>query len=168
MCAGRQPASPRASKIERGESQRGICIEHTTHNETRVAASQRIKWNHRLADKLGEVIPANGHGAAVHAVEHIDRDVEADADDDIDDFINDDIEAQVGTGLNQGEYLGLEETLDIDDIVDNTDEEELNNTYDRYVGVELNLPDRRGEVVMAKVIKKKLLSLYVWIKLNAL
>ena len=76
------------------------------------------------------------------------------ADDDIDDFIHDDVEAQVGTGLNDDGEEDLEEIPDIDEVVDNTDEEELNNSYDRYVGVEMNLPDRRGDLVMAKVIKK--------------
>lgn len=75
-------------------------------------------------------------------------------DNDIDDFVHDDVQAQVGTGLNEGEYFGLDEMPDIDDEVDNTDEEQLNNSYDRYVGVEMNLPDRKGESVMAKVIRK--------------
>ena len=47
----------------------------------------------------------------------------------------------------------MEESPEIDDVVDNSDFELANNTYDKYIGVEVSLPDRKGINLMAKVMR---------------
>jgi hypothetical protein len=75
-------------------------------------------------------------------------------DDSIDDFVHDDLDAPQGSGYAEGEYYGLDPSVDIDDIVDNSDERHATDTYDKYVGAEISLPDPKGISLMAKVMKK--------------
>ena len=75
-------------------------------------------------------------------------------DDSIDDFVHDDMKAVAGDEHVEGDYYGLEEPHDIDDVVDNTDERTMANTYDQYIGAEVSVPDRKGQKIMAKVMKK--------------
>ena len=42
---------------------------------------------------------------------------------------------------------------EIDEIIDNSDEERAANSYDQYLGVEVGIPDRKGEKLMGKVKK---------------
>ena len=42
---------------------------------------------------------------------------------------------------------------EIDEIIDNSDEERAANSYDQYLGVEVGIPDRKGEKLMGKVRK---------------
>jgi hypothetical protein len=74
----------------------------------------------------------------------------------IDDFINDDIDAIRSDDETEDDdnYYGLPPSLEIDDVVDNSDARLANDSYDKYVGAELSLPDRKGSNLMAKVMKK--------------
>ena len=54
----------------------------------------------------------------------------------------------------EGEYFGLEESSEIHDVLDNSDVKLAKNTYDKYIGVEVSLPDRKGINLMAKVMIK--------------
>lgn len=76
--------------------------------------------------------------------------------DDLDiDFVHDDVKATVGYDeVNEGNYMGLEESPELDDVVDNSDDRSMADTYDRYVGAEVAMPDRNGQKIMAKVMKK--------------
>ena len=77
-----------------------------------------------------------------------------DIDQSIDDFVHDDISAPIGSGYEEGEYFGLEESKELDEVVDNSDERLLADTYDRYLGAEVAMHDRKGEKLMAKVMRK--------------
>ena len=65
---------------------------------------------------------------------------------------------QIGNGVapgeEEGEYFGLEESPEIDDVVDNLDIKLSNIMYDKYIGVEVSLPDRKGINLMAKITRK--------------
>lgn len=76
-----------------------------------------------------------------------------DYDDGIDDFVNDDEEAMAGNNF-ESDYFGLEPLQDLDEIVDNSDERLAQDTYDKYIGAEVSLPDRKGQLLLAKVTKK--------------
>ena len=70
------------------------------------------------------------------------------------DFVHDDIEAIDGSGYAEGEYMGLPDQPDIDEHIDNTNAERQVDTYDKYIGVEVAVPDRKGQKLMAKVMKR--------------
>ena len=42
----------------------------------------------------------------------------------------------------------------VDEIIDNSDEEMVTNSYDHYIGAEVVLPDRKGEKLMGKFRKR--------------
>ena len=71
-------------------------------------------------------------------------------DDSLDDFVHDDIEAITDSGYEDS----IEEQPDVDEYVDNSDESTSDDTYDQYIGAEVSLPDRQGEKLMAKVMRK--------------
>jgi hypothetical protein len=74
----------------------------------------------------------------------------------IDDFINDDIHS-IGSDDEEEDdnnYYGLPPSVKIDDVVDNSDARLASDSYDKYIGAELSLPDRKGSNLMAKVMKK--------------
>lgn len=75
-------------------------------------------------------------------------------DDDIDDFVQDDEEGITESGYAIGDYYGLDPMPEIDDVVDSSDERAAADTYDKYVGAEVSLPDPKGMSLMAKVMKK--------------
>ena len=47
----------------------------------------------------------------------------------------------------------MEESPEIDDVVDNSDVELAKNMYDKYIGVEVSLPNRKGVNLMTKVTR---------------
>ena len=56
--------------------------------------------------------------------------------------------------LNEEGYQGPLDYPDIDEIIHNCDEERAANSYDQYIGAEAMLPDRKGEKIMGKVMKR--------------
>ena len=75
-------------------------------------------------------------------------------DDEITDFVNDDVDVTVSNDLEEPPYLGLEPLSDMDMFVDNSDSRLTADTYDQYVGAEVALPDRKGQTLLAKVLRK--------------
>ena len=75
-------------------------------------------------------------------------------DDEITDFVNDDMNVTVGNNLEEPPHSGLEPLPDVDTFVDNSDSRLAADTYDQYVGAEFVLPDRKGQTLLAKVLRK--------------
>ena len=74
-------------------------------------------------------------------------------------FINDDEEVDdklVDDKLDlfEEQYLGLPNTPEIDEVVDNTDRRKQADTYDQFIGAEVALPDTTGRTAMARVMKR--------------
>ena len=69
-------------------------------------------------------------------------------------FVNEDILVPEGLGNWEEPYLGLPDTPDIDDHVDQSNAENQVNTYDSYVGAEVCIPDEKGQKLMARVSKR--------------
>ena len=70
-----------------------------------------------------------------------------------DSFINDNEEVTAKGDSNYEEYQGLIDSPEIDEIIDNSDEERSDNSYDEYSAAGVVLPDRKGEKLMGKVRK---------------
>jgi len=70
------------------------------------------------------------------------------------DFIRDDVLAPIGSGFSEGEYFGLEPSPDIDDLIDNENARTEADTYDKFIGVDVVLPNSGDTKLMAKVVKK--------------
>ena len=70
-----------------------------------------------------------------------------------DSFINDDEEGIYNGDPNEEGYQGPPDSPEKDEIIDNSDEERAANSYDRYIGAEVVIPDRQGEELMGKVRK---------------
>ena len=58
-----------------------------------------------------------------------------------DSFINDDEEDIAKCDPNEERYQGTPDSLEIYKIIDNKDEENLDNSYDQYIGAKVVLPD---------------------------
>ena len=57
--------------------------------------------------------------------------------------------------IAEDDYYGFQtDNPDLDDFIDNSDERNAVNTYDHYIGAEVQIPDSKGQKFMAKVIKK--------------
>ena len=69
-------------------------------------------------------------------------------------FVLDDVDAPIGSGYNESDYFGPEQLPDVDDVVKDEDERAAENTYDQYVGAEISVPDRNGQKLLAKVMKR--------------
>ena len=48
----------------------------------------------------------------------------------------------------------MEESPEIDDVVDNSDVKLDNNTYYKYINVEVSIPDSKGINLMSKLMRK--------------
>ena len=70
-----------------------------------------------------------------------------------DDFVKDDEELPVGYEEN-GDYFGSEDAPDIDDIIDNENERTQSDSYDKYIGTEIVLPNSADQNLIARVKKK--------------
>ena len=55
---------------------------------------------------------------------------------------------------NEEVYQGPPNYPEIYEIIDNSDEERVDNSYDQYIGDNILLPDRKGEKLMGKVSKR--------------
>ena len=71
-----------------------------------------------------------------------------------DSFINDNQEGIDKGYFNEEGYQGPPDSPDIDEILDNSDEERADNSYDQCIGPEVVLPDRKGEKLIGKVRKR--------------
>ena len=74
-------------------------------------------------------------------------------------FINDDVEVVISEEddiLNwlEEKYQGLPKIPEIDDIVDNSDRRKQADTYDQFLGDEVEIPDSSGMTAMARVMKR--------------
>ena len=61
-----------------------------------------------------------------------------------DSLINDDEEVIYKVVPNEEGYKGPQDFPEIDEIIDNSDEGRVDNSYDQYIGDEVVLPDRNG------------------------
>ena len=73
-----------------------------------------------------------------------------------DDFVRDDETVPVGYD-DDGDYFGLTEVPDIDEFIDNENERTQSDSYDKYIGAEIVLPNSADQNLMARV-KKKIMS----------
>ena len=87
---------------------------------------------------------------------HIDATSEYVNEENGDDFIKDDVPVPMGYE-DDGDYFGLPKALDIDDVIDSENDRTQSDTYDKYIGAEIVLPNSADQNLMAKV-KKKLSS----------
>ena len=71
-----------------------------------------------------------------------------------DSFINDDEEGIAKGDPNKEGYQGPPYSPDIDEIINNSDEERADNSYDQYIGAEVVLSNRKGEKIMGKARKR--------------
>ena len=68
-------------------------------------------------------------------------------------FINDDEEGISKVELNEEGYQGPPYSPEIYEIIDNSDEERVSNSYDQYIGDEVVLPDQKSDKLMGNVGK---------------
>jgi len=96
--------------------------------------------------------------AAYHETlnKHIDATSEYANEGDGDDFVRDDETVPIGYDDNKN-YFGLQEAPDIDDVIDSENERTESDSYDKYIGAEIVLPNSADQSLMAKV-KRKLMS----------
>jgi len=70
------------------------------------------------------------------------------------DFITDDVALPIGYQENEGEYFGPEDIPDIDEMIDTENARTGADSYDKFVGTEVKLPNRGDLMLMAKVKRK--------------
>ena len=70
-----------------------------------------------------------------------------------DDFVRDDEVVPIGY-QDDSNYFGLQETPDIDEFIDSENERTQSDSYDKYVGAEIILPNSADQSLMARVKKK--------------
>jgi len=70
------------------------------------------------------------------------------------DFITDDVALPAGYQENEGEYFGLQDISEIDDIIDTENARIEADLYDKFVGAKIILPNRGDLMLMAKVKRK--------------
>jgi len=71
-----------------------------------------------------------------------------------DDFITDDVALPIGYQESEGEYFGLSRTPDTDEIIDKEIARTEADSYDKFIGAEVELPNRGDLMLMAKVKRK--------------
>jgi len=69
-------------------------------------------------------------------------------------FTTDDVAMPVGYQVVEGDYLGLPGVPDIDEMINAEDAKTESDSYDKYVGVDVILPNSTDQKLMAKVKKK--------------
>ncbi len=87
---------------------------------------------------------------------HIDGESEYSSVENGDDLVKDDVDVPTGYGA-EGKYFGLQDKPDIDDVINSENERTQSDSYDKYIGAEIVLPNSADQNLMAKV-KKKLMS----------
>ncbi len=70
-----------------------------------------------------------------------------------DDFVKDDESVPIRY-QDDGDCFGLAEAPDIDDLIDGENERTQSDSYDKYIGVEIILPNSADQNLMAKVKRK--------------
>ncbi len=73
-----------------------------------------------------------------------------------DDFVKDDVAVPTGYE-DDGDYFGQPDVPDIDDVIDNENERTQSDSYDKYIGAEIVLPNSADQNLMVRV-KKKVMS----------
>ena len=71
-----------------------------------------------------------------------------------DSFINDDEEGIYNGEPNEEGYQGPPDSPEKDEIIYNSDEERVANSYDQYIGTEFLIPDQEGEKLMGNFTKR--------------
>ena len=79
---------------------------------------------------------------------HIDTTSEYANEEDGDDFIKDDVSVPTGYE-DEWEYFGLQENPDIDDVINSENERTQSDSYDKYIGAEIILPNSADQGLMA-------------------
>ncbi|GFH50498.1 hypothetical protein CTEN210_06974 [Chaetoceros tenuissimus] len=69
-------------------------------------------------------------------------------------FVKDDVEADIGTGFSDEDLGMMLVALDVDEFVVADDAETKSDTYDKYIGAEISLPNAADNKLMAKVHRK--------------
>jgi len=87
---------------------------------------------------------------------HIDTTPEYANEENGEDFVRDDETVPIGYD-DDGDYFGLANAPDIDDVIDNENERTQSDSYDKYIGAEVVLLNSADQNLMAKV-KKKVIS----------
>ena len=76
-----------------------------------------------------------------------------DEEDDID-FITDDVALPVEYQVEEGEYFGLPRMPDIDEMINSENAKAEADSYDRFLGVNVILPNSADQKLMARVRRK--------------
>ena len=71
-------------------------------------------------------------------------------------FINDDVDCETDQDILDWteEYHGLPQSPELDDIIDNTDVRKQADTYDQFIGAQVQLSDQTGRLAMGRVTKR--------------
>ena len=77
-----------------------------------------------------------------------------------DDFITDDVVLPIGYQENEGGYFGLENMPDIDEVIESENARVEAGSYDKFVGVDVILPNSADQKLMARVINWNLCDVY--------
>jgi len=85
--------------------------------------------------------------------QNIDLTSEYNNEEDGDDFITDDMAVPVGYE-DEGEYFGPSQILDIDEMINSENAKTESDSYDKYVGADVILPNSANQKLMARVRKK--------------
>jgi len=86
--------------------------------------------------------------------EHIESQQEYENTEDDQDFTHDDVALPVGYEENEGDYFGLPRTPDIDEMIKSEDAKAEADSYDKFIGVDVVLPNSADQKLMARVRKK--------------
>jgi len=70
------------------------------------------------------------------------------------DFITDDVALPIGHQENEGGYFGLENMPDIDEVIESENARVDADSYDKFVGVDVILPNSADQKLMARVRRK--------------
>jgi len=114
-------------------------VQHITKEESETAEMKnRVAVYHETLDK------------------HINGTSEYASGEDGDDFVKDDVAVPTGYE-DDGDYFGPPDVPDIDDVIDNENERTQSDSYDKYIGAEIELPNSADQNLMARV-KKEVMS----------
>jgi len=88
--------------------------------------------------------------------ESLNRNIDAECanEEDDADFITDDVALPIGYQENEGEYFGPEDIPDVDEMIDTENARFEADSYDKFVGAEVILPNRGDLTLMAKAKRK--------------
>ena len=85
---------------------------------------------------------------------HIDTASEYSNEETGDDFVEDDEAVPIGY-QDDGDYSGPSDAPDIDDVIDYENKRTQSDSYDKYIGAEIILPNSADQSLMARVKRKK-------------